>query len=320
MSKYGVAVLFDMLEQYKKEFDILTESRCDLFYPKNPDELARIIDGIDVLIGPVPASDALFKNAFRLKWMQSHSAGVENYIEIFRRMPGAVLTNASGAYGQGISEYMIAYLLVIYKKILQYAKSQQKHEWNDYGKVRTIEGSSVTVIGLGNLGGTFAKKMHALGAVVRGVKQFPAPKPDYLEKQYTTENIDEALDGADVVALCLPSTPRTKGLLTRERIFSLKKDAVVLNVGRGSAVDQEALCDALREKRIYAGLDVTVPEPLPPTHELWDFDNLYMTPHISGGPSSAYAPQFISSLIVRNMRAFLDGRPLENVVDLELGY
>jgi len=320
MDKINVAVTYKMKEPYRDELIKLCEGRCVLHFPKSPAEAAALIEDAEVLIGPVPLDAALFSKAKKLKWVQSGSAGVEDYIDIFKNNVSATLTNASGAYGQGISEYLIAYTLVILKKLQAYVYGQQKREWRGYGIVKTIEGARVTVVGLGNLGGTFARKMHLLGAAVRGVKQFPAPKPDYLEEQFTTDRIDEALDGADIVALCLPSTPKTVGIMSRERIFAMKQDAILLNAGRGSAVDQGALVEALNAKRIFAGLDVTTPEPLPDEDPLWACENLFITPHISGGPSSILAPDFISGLIVRNMKAYLEGRPLENVVDIELGY
>jgi len=320
MEKINVASILKLDERRTEELIKLAGSRCNIYFLKSASEIAPIIDRVEVILGAAPADAGLFAKAAKLRWMQSGSAGVEDYVDIFKAHGRAALTNASGAYGQGISEYLIAYTLVIMKKIQRYAFAQQRRDWRDYGIVKTIDGARVTVVGLGNLGGTFARKMHLLGAHVRGVKHFSAPKPDYLEALYPTERIDEALEGADVVALCLPSTPKTRGIMSRERIFALKQDAILLNVGRGSAVDQAALCDALRQKRIYAGLDVTVPEPLPQTDELWGFENLFLTPHISGGPSSIYAPEFIGALVLRNMEAYLEGRPLENLVDLELGY
>ena len=320
MDKINVAVTYKLLEPYKNELIEICAERCALHFLNKYSEVEPLIGDLDVILGSAPADAALFGKAKRLKWMQCSSAGVDDFIDIFKDHGAAVLTNASGAYGQGISEYLIAYVLVILKRLREYVRGQEQHDWKSYGIVKTIEGARVTVIGLGNLGGTFARKMHLLGAHVRGVKQFPAEKPDYLDEQYTVDKLDTALEGAEIVALCLPNTPKTRGIMSRERIFAMRRDAILMNVGRGTAIDQEALVEALNQKRIYAGLDVTTPEPLPQGDPLWNCENLFMTPHVSGGPSSAYAPTFISGLIVRNMKAFLAGRPLENLVDLDLGY
>jgi len=319
MEKIQVAVTQEMIEPHKSALIDLCAGPCELHFVNSIDEVGDIIGDLQVILGSVPADAALFQRAKNLKWMHCGSAGVDVYLDIFKKN-GAILTNSSGAYGQGISEYLIAYTLVIMKKLREYVYAQERRDWRSYGIVKTIEGSRVTVVGIGNLGGNFARKMHLLGAYVTGVKQFPAEKPDYLDELYTVDKLDKALEGADVVALCLPNTPKTTGIMSRDRIYAMKQDAILLNVGRGFAIDQAALTDALNEKRIYAGLDVTTPEPLPPDNPLWKCENLFLTPHISGGPSSSYAPEFISSIIVRNMAAYLEGRPLENVVDLDKGY
>jgi len=320
MDKINVAVVHKMIDAYKEELINICAERCNLHFYNSAAELKPVIGDLEVVIGSIHSDAELFEKAKKLKWLQCSSAGVDEFIGIFKSLDGATLTNASGAYGQGISEYLIAYILVILKKLQNYVRDQDRGVWRGYGIVKTIEGSRVTVAGLGNLGGTFARKIKLLGAHVRGVKQFPADKPDYLDELYTTDRFDEALEGADIVALCLPNTPKTRGIMSRERIFAMKQDAILLNVGRGFAIDQDALVDALNEKRIYAGIDVTTPEPLPADDPLWKCENLFMTPHISGGLSSSYGPVFISELIVRNMKAYLEGRPLDNVVDLELGY
>jgi phosphoglycerate dehydrogenase-like enzyme len=183
-----------------------------------------------------------------------------------------------------------------------------------------IAGSRVTVIGLGDLGGAFARKMHALGASVTGVKRGKSEKPNYLAALYAAEELDLSLRGADIIALCLPSTDETAKIMSRERIFALKPGAILLNAGRGTAIDQDALIDALREKRVFAGLDVTAPEPLPPDSPLWDMENAVITPHISGFAALGQGQRFMAGLIARNLAAYLDGKPLENAVDLQRGY
>ena len=320
MDKIDVAVTYGLSAPYKEELVALCKDRCNLHFLNKAAEVEPLIGDLEVILGGVPANPALFGRAKKLKWLQSSSAGVEDYVDLVKARGGVVLTNASGAYGLGISEYLIAYLLVILKKLQNYVRAQDDKDWRGYGLVKTIAGLRITVVGIGNLGGTFAGKARLLGAHVRGVKHFPADKPDFVDELYTVDRLDDALSGADAVVLCLPNTPKTRGIMSRERIFAMKQDAILLNVGRGAAIDQAALIDALNEKRIYAGLDVTTPEPLPAGDPLWDCPNLFLTPHVSGGPSSIHAPDFISNLIVSNMKAYLEGGSLENVVDLDLGY
>ena len=253
-----------------------------------------------------------------VKWVQTSFAGIERVIP--RLTPGAVLTNASGAFGEGISEYMLMYMLMLQNRAQEYLAHQEAHEWSPMMPTPMICGSVVTVVGLGDLGGVLARKLNALGAIVRGVKRSASAKPDYVDELFTTDELDRALDGADFVALCLPNTSETEKILSRERIFVLKKGAIIVNAGRGGAIDQDALVEALREKRVLAGLDVTTPEPLPKDDPLWDAPGVIITPHISGPGASAYATKFNLALFARNIDAYLSGNPLENVVDLSLGY
>jgi phosphoglycerate dehydrogenase-like enzyme len=258
--------------------------------------------------------------AASLKWYQAASSGIEAYAGALAGRGGVVLTNASGAYGGSISEFMLTYALMLLKHMPQYLRAQDRHEWGFLGSSRSLGDCVAAVIGLGDLGSSLAKKLHALGATVLGVKNTRAPKPGYLDALYCAEEIDAPLRDADIVALCLPSTPATRGIMSRQRIFALKPGAILLNAGRGDAIDQAALVEALKEKRIFAGLDVTVPEPLPKVHPLWELENLVLTPHVTGGRNYEYARGFIGGLFARNLEAFLDGRPLENTVDIKRGY
>jgi phosphoglycerate dehydrogenase-like enzyme len=216
---------------------------------------------------------------------------------------------------------MLACALMLLKHMPQYLRAQDRHEWDFRGASRSLGDCAAAVVGMGDLGSSFAKRLHALGASVVGVKDAKAPKPDYLEALYGSGDLDTALRGADIVALCLPSTPRTRGIMSRERLLAMKPGAMLLNAGRGDAIDQVALIEALREKRIYAGLDVATPEPLPKVHPLWELENLVLTPHVAGDRGEAeYTRSYIGGLFARNLAAFLDGRPLENVVDAERGY
>jgi len=253
-----------------------------------------------------------------VKWVQTSFAGVESIIPAIG--DGVTLTNASGAFGEGISEYMLMYIFMLQNRAREYLALQAAHEWKPLMPTPLLCDSTVTVIGLGDLGGVLARKLKALGAKVRGVKRTASAKPDYVDELFTTDDLDRALDGTDVVALCLPNTAETNEILSRERIFALKEGAIIVNAGRGNAIDQTALVEALNANRVFAGLDVTKPEPLPADDPLWDAPNLVLTPHISGPGASAYAMRYNAELFARNIDAFLSGKPLENVVDTTRGY
>ena len=159
--------------------------------------------------------------------------------------------------------------------------SQHDH---DEGTVKSIYGSTALILGLGNIGGEFAKRFKALGGHTIGVRRTDAQKPDFVDELYLMDKLEELLPRADVVALSLPETKETMKLIDAHKLARMKKGAILVNVGRGSAIDTDALRDALNSGHLSgAALDVTDPEPVPPDHPLWDTKNVLITPHISGG-------------------------------------
>ena len=212
-------------------------------------------------------------------------------------------------------------LLSIYKKLYLYRDNQNNNLWKDEGEVKSIYGCTALIIGLGDIGGEFAKRIKALGGYTIGVRRSDTNKPEYLDELYLMDKIDELLPRADVVALSLPGTKETYKLFSKERIYKMKKDAVLLNVGRGTAIDTEALCDALEEGRLLgAALDVTAPEPLPKNHRIWNIKNAIITPHISGDYHLKETHERIARIAIHNFECYIKGKELRNVVDFSTGY
>ena len=256
-----------------------------------------------------------------LKWIQLNNAGTEGYCDPGILPEGAVLANATGAYGLAISEHMIGCLFELKKKLNLYYRNQLNHNWHSEGFVSVIEGSTVLVIGFGDIGSTFGRKMKALGCRVLGVKRRAGECPEWLDGLYGMDDLEKLLPQADIVAMSLPGNAATRHTLSRDRIALLKKSAVVLNVGRGTAIDTEALTEALYDGQIAgAALDVTDPEPLPSDHRLWDAPNAIITPHISGGFALPETLEQIVGLFAVNLEHFFAGEPLDNVIDLKTGY
>ena len=276
------------------------------------------VERADVLLGNV--SPALLSPADRLRWMQTASAGVDGYIH--GCLPReAVLTNATGAYGLAISEYMVAVWLMLLKKLHLYRDAQPAGAWADLGPVASAWGSTVLVLGLGDIGGEFAKRAKGPGASVIGVRRAGREKPDFVDELIHTDRLDEYLPQADCVAITLPGTAQTRNLFDAARITKMKDGAVLLNVGRGTIVDSAALCAALESGKLAgAGLDVTDPEPLPVDHPLWKQKNAVITPHVSGGFHLEETHERIIRIMAENLAAYCAGRPLRNVVDFETGY
>lgn len=264
---------------------------------------------------------ALLQNAPNLQWLQTSSAGVEWYIKPGVLPQGAILTNATGAYGLAISEHMLGMLLSVFKKLELYRDAQRQGIWAGQGNVRSVYGSTVLVLGMGDIGGDFGRLCKAMGAKVVGVRRTDVAKPDYADEVLLIDQLDQALPSADVVAVTLPGTPATRGLLSRERIARMKPGAVVLNVGRGYIIDTEALCDALESGHLGgAGLDVTDPEPLPEGHRLWGLATAIVTPHVSGGYHLEETHRRIVGIFVENLGKFLAGERLRNQIDFSTGY
>lgn len=277
------------------------------------------LDHTDILIGNPPPH--LLHGCPRLQWIQSNNAGVEPFLKPGALHPNTLLTNATGAYGLAISEHMLGVLLEIYKKLHVYRDAQHLHQWKSLGWVRSIEGSTVLVLGMGDIGGEFGRRVKALGAHVIGVRRTDTRCPDYADEVHLTTDLDRLLPMADVVAITLPGTKETAGLLDRRRIGLMKPGAVVLNVGRGIVIDTEALCDALESGHLGgAGLDVTDPEPLPPDHRLWDIPNAVITPHISGFYHLPETLERIIQISASNLKAFAEGKPMRNIIDFSTGY
>lgn len=277
------------------------------------------VDWAQVILGNVPA--AMLHGSPALEWLQTNSAGVEPYIQPGVLAGDTLLTNATGAYGLAIAEHMLGMLLELFKKLELYRDAQKSGAWQSQGAVKAVYGSTVLVLGMGDIGGEFAARCKALGTKVIGVRRSPRPCPEYADEVHLLEDLDSLLPHADVVAVTLPGTDATRGLMSRERLAKMKEGAVLLNVGRGFIVDTEALCDALERGHLSgAGVDVTDPEPLPPTHRLWNIPTAVVTPHISGFYHLRETHERIVGIFLENLRHFQAGEPLRNLVDFATGY
>ena len=281
-------------------------------YSENTTVSLEQIQSAIVIFGNPPPK--MLKDAKSLEWLHLHSAGLGVYADEGILPEGVVLTNSTGAYGLAISEYMIGVLLEIYKKLNLYRDNQAEGNWTHLGHVKSIYNSTVLILGTGDIGGEFAKRMKLLGAYTIGIKKTDKNKPYYLDELYTMDKLEELLPRADVIALCLPETKHTFKIINKNTIELMKTDAVIINVGRGSVIDTDALSEALENKRILgAAVDVTDPEPLPKDHRLWKLKNAVITPHISGGFFLPETQDRVVRIFANNLEAFLNGGILVNV-------
>ena len=273
----------------------------------------------EVILGNPPHT--ILPQLKKLKMLQLNSAGNDGYDTAIAACPGAKLYNGSGAYGLAMSEHMVCVLLMLMKKMHLYRDIQPTGQWHNFGRVNSIWHSRILVLGMGNIGSMFAERVKAMGAYVIGMKRTPGEKPAYCDELHTIDALDEILPTVDAVCMSLPNTPATQGILSAERIASMKPGAYIVNVGRGSAIDQDALLAALNSDHLGgAALDVMVPEPLPENHLLWTARNCLITPHISGGYNLPQTYEYVLEIALNNLRAYLAGEPLVNEVILSRGY
>jgi phosphoglycerate dehydrogenase-like enzyme len=259
--------------------------------------------------------------ARELVWVQAGTAGVEHLLRNGLDSHPAVLTNARGAHGIPMAEHILAMMFALANRVPDLVLAQpgrrrvgdraRREKWE-------LEGQTIGIIGLSDVGSTLARKCKALGLRVLGVRRSATPFPG-IDGVFQTAALDEVLPQLDHLALCLPATPETQNLIGAAQLARLKPTACVYNVGRGGVLDHDALIAALRDGRIAgAGLDVSTPEPLPDDSPLWNLPNVILGQHSSG--HSPFNHDRITTIFADNLERFRRGDPLENVIDRARGY
>lgn len=281
-------------------------------------ELCENASEAEIFVGDLPENTDFPK----LKFLQICFAGAEKYCREKTVSDGVVIANVTGAFGEVISEYILGAVLAVYRKFFGYKSLQAEKSWLDLGSERTIFGENALILGCGNIGSLTAKKLGAFGARVVGIRKNPR-RTEFFDEVYGIETLEEQLPKADLVVCCLPDTPLTAGLFDKKKISLMKQNALFINVGRGSLVDEKALAEALEEKRIFGAiLDVFREEPLPKSSPLWSLPNVFITPHISG-KSFHHSPVIerkIAEICAENINRFLDGKQPKNLIRREIGY
>ena len=288
------------------------------FYNSDAEALPHLADA-EIVFGQ---SDALAKNSPILRWLCTPSAGVNQFSgEGVFASKDAMLTNSSGAYGVTIAEHVMMVTLLLLRRYPLYAQSMGRRQWHAPVPMGSIYGSRVTVLGTGDIGSNVARRFRAMGAAhLCGVRRSGKPAPDFDETLPFTA-LDDALPRTDILVMALPGTAETAGILSRERLALLPQNAIVVNVGRGTAIDQDALVAALTAGAIAgAALDVMAPEPLPEDSPLWTAPHLILTPHCAGNFSVAVTRDRDVALFCEDLERYAKGLPLLRLVDRKLGY
>lgn len=265
-------------------------------------------------------SESMLEAMPGLRWVHLPSAGANAFVGNPRIKSGILLTTSSGVFGVAGAEHALSLLFALARDLRFHVEATVDRTWGKHSRSFEVFESTIGVFGLGNIGSEIARRLHCLGAEVIGVRRRASePKPDYLRELAPFEAADDVLPRCDAVVLALPETPLTRGFLNEARIARMKQDALLVNVGRGTSVDQAALSAALKDGTIRgAGLDVTDPEPLPREDPLWQAPNVIITSHSMNVFDRKDERRF--DVFARNFSRFVAGQPLENLVDHERGY
>jgi phosphoglycerate dehydrogenase-like enzyme len=260
----------------------------------------------------------VWADADRLEWIHITAAGVDSLLFDELRDSGVVVTNARGVFDRPLAEYVLGAVIAYAKDSRTSLELQQRHQWQ-HRETRSIKGATALVVGTGGIGREIAKLLRAAGLVVRGAgRRAATDDPDFGEV-IASDNLAAEAGWCDHLILAAPLTAQTRGLIDSAVLDAMKPDAHLVNIARGPMVDEPALVAALTEGRIGgATLDVFDTEPLPPEHPLWDAPNVTITAHMSAdavGWRETLAAQFAA-----NVRRWLAGESLLNVVDKKLGY
>ncbi|WP_410571918.1 2-hydroxyacid dehydrogenase [Amycolatopsis sp. cmx-4-61] len=254
--------------------------------------------------GPEPPK--LIKELPSLRVVQSLSAGVETLVPLLP--DGVRLANGRGLHDLSVAEHALALIHAAQRDLPRWFAQQTRGEWTRE-HTRSLADSRVLLVGYGSIGRAVERQLVAAEAVVTRVASRPRPGEDV----HGVAELPELLPEADIVVLVLPDTPATRGLIGPDELAALPDDALVINVGRGTAIDTEALLAETRTGRLRAGLDVVEPEPLPADHPLWTVPGVVITPHIAGGSASFYPRA--KKLAAEQLRRYVQGEELLNLVE-----
>lgn len=287
--------------------------------------LEPVLAQTEVLLSNPVVPDNVVERAPNLKWLQLTSAGVDRLIDAPVVHSHVNVTTASGIHAVAISEYIIGAMLAFAKGLPKAALAKAQRAWRPYIAAE-LAAQTAGIIGVGAIGARTAQLAKALGMRVLAMRRSATKRltggatgDPNIDEMLPPSDLDYLLAESDYVVLALPLTPESAGLIGEPQLRAMKPSAVIVNIARGAVIDQDALIAALRNGEIAgAALDVFTPEPLPSESPLWDLDNVILTPHISGG-----TPRYMElavALFCDNLRRYLVGEPLRNVVDPARGY
>lgn len=296
----GFASHFFNLDQFQEAKACLQD--CEVLYAHDPE-----------LLRAAPAS---------LKWYCCSFAGVDPYCKdptLFAN-PDCLLTN-SNCYGVTIAEHVVMVLLMLLRRMPEYEEVVRNRGWSNQLPIRSIRDNEFTILGTGDIGVNVADRLRGMGAArITGLSRGGRARAGF-DQVLPISRLDQVLPRTRNLIMALPGTAETYHILNRERIALLPEGAYVVNVGRGTAVEQEPLAEALNAGRLGgAALDVMDPEPLPKDHPLWTAKNMILTPHVSGNMTLGYTCDRNVEMFCEDLQNYAAGRPLNGLIDRTRGY
>jgi len=288
------------------------------------EQLPQEISDTDVLIGWA-IKPQHFAGAHTLKWIHSPAAAVHQLMFPELIASNVIVTNSGDVHGPVVAEHAIALLLALAKRLPQSMRYQAKKQWaqeilwEQQPRPREVSGATVVVVGMGSIGREFTSRAKALGMKVLAVREKPEKGLGGADAVYGPSQLESVLSQADYVLLCIPVTPATTMMINRDRLGRMRPDSYLINVGRGSLVDEDALVEAIQNGMIAgAALDVFNEEPLPARSPFWNLENVLITPHTAAVTDRLWERHY--QLICENLNRFLESRPLLNLIDKRRGY
>ena len=302
------------------------DHRGDPAFRRDPGAEARwraLLDRAEVLFGvPDDSAEGLAEAVNGLpglRWVHATSAGAGEQVRKAglpaEALGRVVVTTSSGVHAVPLAEFAVFGLLAVAKDLPRMLADQRARAWPEVREpFRELSGQTLFLVGLGEIGREVARLGKALGMRTVGFRRSQGPPPEWVDEVHGPGRLAELAGRADAMVVSLPMTDQTAGLIDRATIEALPPTCIFVNVGRGGVVDEPALIEALRDRRIAgAVLDVFATEPLPPDSALWTLDNVLVTPHAAA--LSARENERIVELFVDNLRRYLDGQPLRKVVE-----
>lgn len=320
MENKNILVLFPCDGETRQRL-ISAAHGCNVTFVEPGEDYTPYLKDANILIGEPKNED--FPCCKALGLLQSPCSGVNYYVEGGTFPESAILCSSTGCYGNLIAEHMLAMTLSLCRRLPEYQNLQQRHAWKRLYYDKPLEGSTVLILGAGDIGTTLANFLRPMVGKIIGLRRTVREWPDCFDEMITLSQLDDRLGEPDFVLCALPHTPETIGLLNGERLGKMKPDAVLVNGGRGSLIDQDALLELLNAGHFWGvGLEVTNPEPLPESHPLWDAPRCIITPHAAGNTFAPDSPlvRKIWNFMIQNISDYLQGNPLRSQVDFSTGY